>query len=408
MLYCLTQQPKLIRSEWVSPDWFDYKPYQTLVKYLNDVGGELDYIQLRDGFTKSYPGVMSREDWEPILTADVTVGNFSSWVKVIRNDFYRKRAQESAFDFANDPSDEKFHSMLITAQDAISNDSSDTEVTMDELVQDMHERITEGKLDVGIKTYAPIDKLFGDGLMPGRLITIGARPAVGKSAFAINLVLEAFKRQADVTIDVFSLEMTNRQNYQRLVASMTGIPSSKLVNPMIDLSDAEMKKVEEAGQTLRSYDLRLWDKQLKLQQIVKVLRQRAATAKHGYLAVVDYLGLIEVPGQPDRRLQIEEVTRQFKLLTNELDVPIIMLSQLSRGIESRNDKKPMLSDLRESGSIEQDSNAVGFLWNSDRSNEKSDVRSVTLTIAKNREGALGDVNFNFFANKLQFRVAYLT
>ncbi|WP_263849068.1 DnaB helicase C-terminal domain-containing protein [Lacticaseibacillus nasuensis] len=169
-----------------------------------------------------------------------------------------------------------------------------------------------------------------------------------------------------------------------------------------------MKKVEEAGQTLRSYDLRLWDKQLKLQQIVKVLRQRAATAKHGYLAIVDYLGLIEVPGQPDRRLQIEEVTRQFKLLTNELDVPIIMLSQLSRGIESRNDKKPMLSDLRESGSIEQDSNAVGFLWNSDRSNEKSDVRSVTLTIAKNREGALGDVNFNFFANKLQFRVAYLT
>ncbi|MCT3326978.1 DNA helicase, partial [Lacticaseibacillus paracasei] len=107
-----------------------------------------------------------------------------------------------------------------------------------------------------------------------------------------------------------------------------------------------------------------------------------------------------------RRLQIEEITRQFKVLTNELGIPIVLLSQLSRGVENRQDKQPVLSDLRESGSIEQDSNAVGFLWNSDRDNEKSDIRTVTLTIAKNREGALGSIDFVFCAPKLQFRVAY--
>lgn len=121
---------------------------------------------------------------------------------------------------------------------------------------------------------------------------------------------------------------------------------------------------------------------------------------------MDYLGLIGVRGQPDRRLQIEEITRQFKVLTNELNIPIVLLSQLSRGVENRQDKQPVLSDLRESGSIEQDSNAIGFLWNSDRQDEKSDIRTVTLTIAKNREGALGSIDFRFFAPKLQFKVAY--
>ncbi|MFC6785006.1 DnaB-like helicase C-terminal domain-containing protein [Halobaculum halobium] len=113
--------------------------------------------------------------------------------------------------------------------------------------------------------------------------------------------------------------------------------------------------------------------------------------------------MIGVRGQPDRRLQIEEITRQFKVLTNELNIPIVLLSQLSRGVENRQDKQPVLSDLRESGSIEQDSNAIGFLWNSDRQDEKSDIRTVTLTIAKNREGALGSIDFRFSRQSCSLR-----
>ena len=242
--------------------------------------------------------------------------------------------------------------------------------------------------------------------MPGRLLTIGARPAVGKSAFAINIIIEALKQQPELTVDMFSLEMSNSENYNRLLACKTGISAGKFINPKRSLSDAEKIEVEKAGNVLKDYHLQFYDKQVELHQIVKTIRQRAADAPKGYLAVIDYLGLIGVRSHADRRLQIEEITRQFKVLTNEIGIPIVLLSQLSRGIENRQDKQPVLSDLRESGSIEQDSNAVGFLWNSDRENEKSDVRTVTLTIAKNREGALGSIDFVFCAPKLQFRVAY--
>ena len=263
-----------------------------------------------------------------------------------------------------------------------------------------------GATDNGIKTYFTLNNILGGGLMPGRLLTIGARPGVGKSAFAVNLIIEALKQQPELTVDMFSLEMSNAENYNRLLACKTGISAGKFINPQKSLSDAEKVEVEKAGNVLKDYHLQLYDKQVELPQIVKTMRQRAADADKGYLAIVDYLGLIGVRSQSDRRLQIEEITRQFKVLTNELGIPIVLLSQLSRGIENRQDKQPVLSDLRESGSIEQDSNAVGFLWNSDRQNEKSDIRTVTLTIAKNREGALGSIDFRFFAPKLQFKVAY--
>ena len=296
--------------------------------------------------------------------------------------------------------------MMVASQNATAASQTVTESTIADLAADMEDKMIHGAADNGIKTYFTLNNILGGGLMPGRLLTIGARPGVGKSAFAVNLIVEALKQQPELTVDMFSLEMSNAENYNRLLACKTGISAGKFINPQKSLNDAEKVEVEKAGNVLKDYHLQLYDKQVELPQIVKTMRQRAADADKGYLAIVDYLGLIGVRSQSDRRLQIEEITRQFKVLTNELGIPIVLLSQLSRGIENRQDKQPVLSDLRESGSIEQDSNAVGFLWNSDRQNEKSDIRTVTLTIAKNREGALGSIDFRFFAPKLQFKVAY--
>ncbi|MHA3065618.1 DnaB-like helicase C-terminal domain-containing protein [Lacticaseibacillus saniviri] len=407
VLYSLVKAPELIRSERVDPKWFKNTAYQQLTEYLNENNGELDYIQIRDGFERAHPNVMTRDAWDYILEADVIVSGFTSWVSNLKQRYYHDKAIEAAKALAIEPSDDNYAKALIALQDAMANADSATEETLADLYEDMHDRIYNGKIEYGIKTFTPIDDYFSGGLMPGRLITIGARPAVGKSAFAINLILQALQKQHELTTDLFSLEMTNRETYQRMIAATTGIPSSKLVNPMLNLKDPEIKAVEEAGQKLNAYDFQPWDKQTSLQQIVKAIRQRAASAKNGYLAVVDYLGLITVPGQPDRRLQIEEITRQFKILTQELGIPIILLSQLSRGIENRMDKKPMLSDLRESGSIEQDSNAVMFLWNDDDSNAQTNRRTVTLTVAKNREGRIGDIRFNFESDRLLFRVAYV-
>lgn len=152
--------------------------------------------------------------------------------------------------------------------------------------------------------------------------------------------------------------------------------------------------------------MQLYEQQVELPQIVQNMRLRAAEAEKGVLAIVDYLGLIGVRGQPDRRLTIEENSRQFKVLTHELNILIVLLSTLTRGVENRLEQTPVSTDLRESGYIETDRHAIGFLWNSDRQDEKTDIRTVTLNIAQNREGALGSIDFRFFAHKLQFKVAY--
>lgn len=408
VLDCLIQKPQLVRSEEVAPEWFEYEPYQKLADFLNKAGGDLDYFGIRDGFEAEHPGELNRGDWDMVLTSGAVPAQFGGWVKMLRTRYYRKTTQDAASKYYQSASNTNFQAMVDAAQAYRANtEETHAEQSMADLAEEMHDKIHEGVLDNGIRTFTPIDTQLGGGLMPGRMLTIGARPGVGKSAFAVNLIIQALRQQPGLTVDMFSLEMTSAQNYDRFLSAMCSIDGRKLVNPMKSLNDAEIASVEAAGEKLKGYDLQLWDKALKLHQIVKGIRQRAAQAKNGYLAVIDYLGLIEVPGQSERRLQIEEVTRTFKLLTNELDIPIVLLSQLSRAVEMRQEKRPMLSDLRESGSIEQDSNAVGFLYYDDPEKTNTATRSVIFSLQKNREGSPGDVRFNFFANQVRFGVAYL-
>lgn len=406
VMHGLYTKPELIKSEWIDPEWFESKQYADLVDYMNKLDEDVDTLELQDRFNVSHPGVMSANDWQYLMTCDIGISKFDWWVSKLKRNFYRKKLIQASQEYSIEPSEDNLNAMMTASQNAVTACQSVSESTISDLVSEMQEKMINGVSDSGIKTYFALNNILGGGLIPGRLITIGARPGVGKSAFAINLIIEALKQQPELTVDMFSLEMSNSENYNRLLACKTGISAGKFINPQRSLSDAEKVEVEKAGNVLKDYHLQFYDKQVELHQIVKTIRQRTADAPKGYLAVVDYLGLIGVHSQADRRLQIEEITRQLKVLTNEIGIPIVLLSQLSRGIENRQDKQPVLSDLRESGSIEQDSNAVGFLWNSDRENEKSDIRTVTLTIAKNREGALGSIDFVFNAPKLQFRVAY--
>lgn len=411
VLYCVTQKPELTKSEWIDPDWMEDARLITLMDFINkqEEAGDMNYIDLRSKLDLAHPGLLSLDEWEPILTGnngDVTIfKHFGSWVKALKRRYYRDQMKAAAKAYADNPSESNLDTMMQTAQDSMSNDGDINETTMAELAQDMDKRLDTHR-DNGIKTYAPINTAFGGGLMPGRLITVGARPGVGKSAFAINLILKALEKQPKLSVDLFSLEMTNAQNYNRLISSYLGLEGRLMISPDTSLSNKQKGDVRTAGTILSGYDLRLWDRVTTLQQIEKVIRQRAASAKDQYLAVVDYLGLITVPRQSDRRLQIEQITRELKVLTNELNIPILLLSQLSRNIEQRQSQRPMLSDLRESGSIEQDSNAVGFLYNEDRGQAHEKIRSVIFSIQKNREGELTDINMTFDAEHMRFGVAY--
>lgn len=405
VLYRLVNLPKLAKVEPLDLDWFS-KPYDMIVDFVIKHSGLRNYIEFRSAFEESHPKALTRTQWEPVLTGDIITTSYQSWVKILRTTRIRQKAALAMKTALSEPTDDNMQAAADALQVVISHPEEKAVAGMPELADEVLERIAHPQnVESGIKTMSQIDTILGDGLLGGRLLTIGARPAVGKSAFAINMIMQALAKQA-VTIDLFTLEMSAKEVYLRMLSYMTGIEGRRLIRMPFRMSDRELTAIKSATQTMRGYDFKPWDNLSTLDQITSTIRDRQAHAKGKYLAVIDYLGLISVPGKQDRRLQIEQITRQFKVLTQELNVPIIMLSQLSRNIESRSGaaKQPKLSDLRESGSIEQDSNEVAFLFNTDDTPNNS-TRNVTLAFAKNREGELGEIPFWFHADRMKFEVA---
>lgn len=261
----------------------------------------------------------------------------------------------------------------------------------------------ENDVEEGVKTFSGLDGALGGGIGPGMLITVGARPSVGKSAWIINLIDRALRRNEGLRVDLFSLEMSKKEVFSRFVAKMTTLNTYYLrkMNKMLKPDDKEL--VRETIEYFKQKDLKVYDTISELNQILGIIKERSSGRGAGkYLAVIDYVGLIKVNNNRDRRLQIEQITRELKNVANEYQVPIVILSQLSRGVEQRQDKTPMLADLRESGSIEQDSNVVCFLSNEETEGNHEGYQRVKFSIKKNREGDLMDSTFKFYKSRMDF------
>lgn len=249
------------------------------------------------------------------------------------------------------------------------------------------------------------------GLHKSDLIIIAARPAMGKTALALNIAQNVAINEK-VPVCIFSLEMSSSQLVQRMLCSHAEVDAQRLktgnmlqkdweslTNAMTDFSQAPIYIDDTSGCTLT--DIRTKCRRLKTQQ------------KDLGLIVIDYLQLMEGGGKEDRLQQISAMSRGLKILAKELDVPIICLSQLSRAVESRNDKRPMLSDLRESGSIEQDADIVMFIYREEYYNkaESEDEERIKaqnkglseIIIAKHRNGPVGTCKLLFQSNITKFK-----
>lgn len=248
-----------------------------------------------------------------------------------------------------------------------------------------------------IKTIPKLDKLFNGGLTGAKLIALGARPGLGKTAFGLNLVQAILQQNPAVHVDFFSLEMSKLEILKRLLSLQTQIPHSYLVNPTGHKLD--VSKLAQAQAQILASNLQVYDSLRTLSSILAVIQAHASQYPQRYVVFIDYLGLItlEQQYQLDRYLQVSEITRQLKMCTLDYQLPIVMLSQLNRAVESRLNKAPQLADLRESGSIEQDANLVAFLYRPEK-----DLHKINLIVRKNREGCLGEVNFNFKGETMSF------
>ncbi|MCR4634541.1 MAG: replicative DNA helicase [Erysipelotrichaceae bacterium] len=342
-----------------------------------------------------------------LANATISANNTAEYISIIRNKSLARK--------------------VIKVGEEISNDAFDTSVGVDEMLENVERKVTEvtrsktsadflrgeavfdqtikhiqaiqeaGSDITGVRTlYSDLDSKTA-GFQKGDLIIVAARPSMGKTALALNLAMNS----ASVTpgaVAIFSLEMPAEQVATRILAAKAKVEIHKLRTGT--LNDEEWSRINIAAQELKKQNFYIDDTPgIKVSEMYAKAR-KLAQDEGLYMIVVDYIQLIQATGKSDSRQQeVSEISRRLKAMARELSVPVIALSQLSRSVEARQDKRPMLSDLRESGALEQDADLVLFLYRDAYYNREENAENtredVELLIAKHRNGPTGKVTLAF-------------
>ena len=259
-----------------------------------------------------------------------------------------------------------------------------------------------GKTLPGLSTgLSSVDSKI-NGLGKSDLLLLAARPGMGKTSMALNVALSAAK-ESGKTVAIFSLEMSREQLATRLIAAEGLVENTRLTTG--NLRESDWVKIAEAASTLSRTDIRIDDNPLLT---VADMNAKCRRLDNLGLVVIDYLQLMTSAGGKgysgeNRQQAVSDISRMLKIMAKELQVPVLCLSQLSRANEKREDKRPMLSDLRESGAIEQDADIVMFLYRDDYYNEDSEKRNIAeCIVAKNRHGETGKVELRWMPDYTAF------
>ncbi|HEX7057550.1 MAG TPA: replicative DNA helicase [Bacilli bacterium] len=279
-------------------------------------------------------------------------------------------------------------------------------VSIREVLMDVFERVEFLYNHKGGTTGIPsgfpdLDKMTS-GFQKSDLIIVAARPSVGKTAFALNVAQNVSVR-AKETVAIFSLEMAASQLVQRLLCAEANVDAGRMRTGKLEADDWE--KLTMAISTLSEANFYIDDSPTITVSEIRAKCRRLKKEKGLGLVLIDYLQLIQgrSKNSENRQQEVSEISRTLKAIARELEVPVIALSQLSRSVEQRQDKRPLLSDLRESGSIEQDADIVAFLYRDDYYNQDSEKKNIIeIIVAKQRNGPVGTVELVFLKNYNKF------
>ncbi len=309
----------------------------------------------------------------------------------------------------------------ITQETSAKDFKDSAEVVKDTLTHILRMKERGNSILVGLDTGFHELNLKTAGFSPGDLIIIAARPSMGKTAFSLNIAQNVLDHNKGVAI--FSLEMPAEQLLLRMLSAKAAIPLQRL--RVGNLTDQEWSEISRVSDYMASRKLFIDDEGLiNIHQLRAKLRKLKSTHPEIGLAIIDYLQLMSGGANKERHLEISEISRSLKLLARELELPIIALSQLNRSLESRVDKRPMLSDLRESGAIEQDADVILFIYRDDvykikemkekakeaaKKGEKMDIQipekkveEAEIIIGKQRNGPTGVVKLFFHKDYVKF------
>ena len=351
-----------------------------------------------------------------VLNFVPTASNIDYYIKNVEDTYILRNLIETATDIASDGyrTDESVNEILDNSEKKILNIVKNRRTSEFRSIKDILkktqedlEKLSESTGEVtGLSTgFYDLDRIT-TGLHENELIIIAARPAMGKTAFALNLATHIAMSQ-DKSVALFNLEMSAEQLAQRIISSLGQLEGYKLRTG--NLMNNDWKRVNEAVSQLATTNMVIDDTPGITIGEIRAKCRRLASSENGLsVVIVDYLQLISGGKNygANRQQEVSDISRSLKTLAMELGVPVIALSQLSRSVESREDKRPLMSDLRESGSIEQDADIVAFLYRDDYYNKESrteDNNSISeLIIGKHRNGPTATIELIFKKNTSKF------
>ncbi len=387
------------------------------IKSLHDSKTPIDITTIKDELDKDKKlNTVGLDYLTDVIDSVVTTANLDFYIKIIRDYAIRRNLIETATEIINTTyEDENITTLLDSAEKNILNvvraRSTGSFMPIQEVLRNAQAKLEElaknKRTITGLETGLPDFDKITTGLHGGEMIILAARPGMGKTALALNMASFA-AMHTKKAVAIFNLEMSAEMLVNRMIASVGQIDSYKLQTG--NMLERDWQRYNEALSQLSETNIFIEDNVSVTAQDIRAKCRRLANSEAGLgLVVIDYLQLINSGSRrvESRQVEVSEISRALKTMAVELDVPVIALAQLSRSAEKRESNQPMLSDLRESGSLEQDADMVLFINRKDYYEKAKDFNNkivpAELIIAKHRKGGLGTVNLLFELNMSSFK-----
>ncbi|MCJ1787175.1 DnaB helicase C-terminal domain-containing protein [Staphylococcus warneri] len=395
----LLQKPDLIEKLRVKPEMFTHDGMKSFIEYVFEIG-KVDHNEIYLKTTKDKTFLDIDTISNLYNSKFIGYGFFERYQQDLLNLYQIDQTQNVLQEFNSEPSIHNFDEMLNKLQKVSlisATEESRTKKIVDHFVEELYSEEPKQQINTG---YKLMDYKIG-GLEPTQLIVIAARPSVGKTGFALNMMLNIAAQGYKTSF--FSLETTGVSVLKRMLSADTGIELTR-IKEIKDLEPDELTRLTNSADKILKLDIDIHDKSNITTHDVR--KQAMKNKDVQQVIFIDYLQLMQTDSKLDRRNGIEKISRDLKIIANETGAIIVLLSQLSRGVETRNDKRPMLSDMKEAGGIEADASLAMLLYRDDYYNrddvDDSGKSIVECNIAKNKDGETGVVEFEYYKKTQRF------
>lgn len=394
----LLKKPELLEKLRVKPFMFQNEQFKEFVEYvLNQGKVDLNEIYLESIKNKEF---LNNDVIAKLYKTDfIGYGFFERYQQDLLQNYQIIQANKLADDFKQSATPETFNYMVDELKELTNITAKKEDGTQryaEQLVDDLYSDAPVQR----VKTkYKLMDHKIG-GFEPSQLVVVAARPSVGKTGFALNMLWNIAQQGHETSF--FSIETTGKNVLQRLLATITGIELNRIKNVQ-DLTPDELTQLTNAIDQILKLGININDDSTTTPQDIRA--QAMKNADKTQVIFIDYLQLMSTDTNIDRRVAVEKISRDLKIIANETGAIIVVLSQLNRGVESRQDKRPMLSDMKESGGIEADASMAMMLYREDyyeQEDDESGKSIVECNIAKNKDGETGVIEFEFYKKTQRF------